>query len=496
LLTLIFDAYVFTQSFIETIEEHPTLIYLTALPFTPVTSRIYQIFHNINTMPRVAGGFEQSWSPRRLVLNHIDHVACLAFSCDGDRIVTGSSDIWMWNAISGAEVIHHFSAISNHNIIFSISFSKDGSRIASGCMDQHVHVWNTVSGQRVFPQMEGHKKNVLSVRFSPDGMKIVSGSEDGTIRIWDAITGAASLPKICGHSDHVTSVAFSPDGTRIVSGSRDKAVRFWDPNTGENVAPFQKTHTDEVLCVAISSNGAWLASCSKDIFLWDAMTGAKIAPPLRGHKSYILSIAFSPNGRHIVSGSSDKTVRVWDVLSGAEILSPFLHNLPVREVTYSPDGTRIASASVDGTVRVWDVTKPVNVSLMKSGHEDHISVLTFSDDGKYVATGSWDQTVRVWDASTGGQICPPFTGHTGILLRSPSLPMELGLHQVHMSCILGRLYPRSWSVPYQISTSLECHHWLSRGMALALRQVCWIFVFGIYCRGLKSFNHFAAISDG
>src|SRR3984885_12340385 len=82
------------------------------------------------------------------------------------------------------------------------------------------------------PILAGHTDWVYSVAFSPDGARIASGSGDRTIQLWDAKTGAEIGELLRGHNNWVNSVAFSPDGARIASGSSDKTIQLWDAKTG------------------------------------------------------------------------------------------------------------------------------------------------------------------------------------------------------------------------------------------------------------------------
>lgn len=110
----------------------------------------------------------------------------------------------------------------------AIAFSPDGHRIVSGSSDSTVQIWDADTGELVREPLKDHIDAVLSVAFSPNGHRIVSGSDDCTVRIWDAKTGDLVRGPFKGHTRMVLSVAFSPDGHRIVSGSSDRTVRIWN----------------------------------------------------------------------------------------------------------------------------------------------------------------------------------------------------------------------------------------------------------------------------
>jgi WD40 repeat protein len=105
-------------------------------------------------------------------------------------------------------------------------------------------------------------------------------------------------------------------------------------------------------------------------------------------------VAFSPNGAHIVSGSRDKTVQIWDSMMGAEVTRMEGHSDFVYSVAFSPNGTRVVSTSGDRTVRIWEVTVGTEVTGMK-GHSDRVSSVAFSPDSMRVLSGSDDYTVRI-----------------------------------------------------------------------------------------------------
>jgi WD40 repeat protein len=139
----------------------------------------------------------------------------------------------------------------------------------------------------------------------------------------------------------------------------------------------------------------------------------KMWPPelmqLQGHDGPVNSVAFSRDGSKIISGSSDKTIRVWDASTGIEMLPPLRgHNGWILSVAFSPDGSKIISGSDDKTIRVWDASTGAEMLPPLRGHDHWIRSVAFSPDGSKIISGSDDKTIRVWDASTGAEILPPF----------------------------------------------------------------------------------------
>jgi WD40 repeat protein/energy-coupling factor transporter ATP-binding protein EcfA2 len=173
---------------------------------------------------------------------HWNSFSSVAFSPDGQFIVSGSWDntIRMWDIqgkrggswdntirvwdIQGKRVGQPFWG-GHWNSFSSVAFSPDGQFIVSGSSDNTIRMWD-IQGNPIGQPFLGHEDKVNSVAFSPDGQFIVSGSWDKTVRLWD-IQGNPIGQSFLGHEDEVNSVAFSPDGKLIVSGSLDSTVRLW-----------------------------------------------------------------------------------------------------------------------------------------------------------------------------------------------------------------------------------------------------------------------------
>ncbi len=173
------------------------------------------------------------------------------------------------------------------------------------------------------------------------------------------------------------------------------------------------SHPSGVNSLSYAPDGKTLVSASADktVKLWDVVTG-KLLKTLKGHQAEVIIVVFSPDGKTLASGSDDKTVKLWDVGTGKELKTLKGHQDKVFDVSYSPDGKTLASASADKTVKLWDVVTGKLLKTLK-GHQDRIFGVIFSPEGKTLASGSYDKTVRIWEVINSKEtpISKPLRGH-------------------------------------------------------------------------------------
>lgn len=246
--------------------------------------------------------------------------------------------------------------------------------------------------------LRGHTGWIGRISWSPDGSFLASPSFDNTIRIWDTRSGAC-VHILPGHTNEVISVAWSPDGQHLASASLDKTIRLWDMGSGTQLQILEG-HTDWVRSIAWSPDEQWLASSSDDktIRLWDARNGTHLQT-LEGHNDWVVSVMWSPDGQHLASASRDNTIRLWEALSVKTQRTLEGHTNWTFMAAWSPDGQRLASASADKTIRLWDAASGKMLQVLE-GHAEGVTCLAFSGYDRWLVSRSVDNTVRLWRCDT------------------------------------------------------------------------------------------------
>jgi WD40 repeat protein len=186
------------------------------------------------------------------------------FSPDGALLAAASTTgiIRIYDAVNGT-LRREFASYAE---LWQIAWSPDSRRLASA-NTPGAHVWDVTTGTEL-ASSDGHGAGVRvsGVTFSRDGTRVASAGNDGTVRIWDAATGKQILA-LTGHTGAGFAVAFSPDGQYLASSSVDRTIKLWKlPKEGEQGAPplTFSGHGGAVYAVAFSPDGARLATVGRD----------------------------------------------------------------------------------------------------------------------------------------------------------------------------------------------------------------------------------------
>lgn len=314
------------------------------------------------------------------VLNIGGPVTSVSFSNDNHIAVGYNNSITILDANNGSEVKN----LTDNKKIVSAVFSPDGQFIASSNGNENFKLWNINNGN-FKTQITGDDDNinVNSLSFSRDGQLVVSCSENGgAINVWNVenvLNPSLKNPyykklvrsmKNIGDTE-INSVVISPNNRFIAAAVTDNglcyetAVMVWNVDSGMIHHELENIVGERCGVVVFSPNGKYIAAGTssgregEEVIIWNVENGELfkiLKTNIRDVDNTVESISFSPDSKYIVTGNSDKTVKLWNVNEGTVTRTFEGHRNSVNSISFSADGRFIASGSRDKTVRIWNIT--------------------------------------------------------------------------------------------------------------------------------------------
>lgn len=398
------------------------------------------------------------------------NVNAVAFSPDGARLVSGSSDdsAIVWD-VSKHRLLHRLQGHSDD--IYGVAFSRDGRRVVTASDDTTLRLWSTEEG-KLIAKLEGHHDDVDSVAFSPTEDLIASGSFDHRILLWDGTTGKLKK-ELADQGTKVGSLSFSPDGRYLLSGvgSSPNHCHVYNLATGQETFTY-KGHDNAVIATAISPDGRWAATGggnNNEIHVWDIKTG-KLEQRLAGGGASVWAVGFSQDGKRLLWGktsgyqgdnergplqfqidlpdasqnlgqprpySGNGAVRAkaeldgWSLVArvggdyGYEAILDIRKNGKTqasiergssdgyrhRSYGFTPDGRAVISSASNGFLTAYSLDGKKIGNFV--GHTGEVWALAVSPDGRWLASSSDDQTVRLWNLETRENLLTLFQAQDG-----------------------------------------------------------------------------------
>jgi len=174
-----------------------------------------------------------------------------------------------------------------------------------------------------------------------------------------------------------------------------------------------KGHLSAVYTIDYSPDGTRIVSGSRDrtIKIWDAINEGPPIMTLDNHTNYVYSTKYNYDGTRLVSGARDDTIKMWNTLDGGQLIYTIQLDADVRSVDFNHDGSHIVSLSRN-LVQVWDAEKGSPIMTLNE-HTEPIRMVTYSPDGTLIASASEDNTIKIWDATNEGPAKLTLEGHLG-----------------------------------------------------------------------------------
>ncbi|NTV36121.1 MAG: WD40 repeat domain-containing protein, partial [Anaerolineaceae bacterium] len=394
---------------------------------------------------------------------HTNTISQIAFSKDGQWLVSGSSDrtARVWKLTNPEELPVILDGFKGD--VFDVVISPDQKHLAVSSGDFSIHIWELNNLANPPEILHGHENWVSGISYSPDSKKLLSASWDKQIRIWD-LEHTLGLPvEVRGTSMGVYAPTFSTDGKWLASGSLDGKLQLWDTTNTDSQPKSMQLHQGRFYTLMFHPNGRWLISTGQDkklqifdvetkqvvqsvqldeeitaitlrrdgkqlagvgsknvIHLWQVDDLSIPAIDLPRPDSTTYALAYSPDGQKLVSSHEDFSIRIHTLQKlSAESKTLKGPRGATLAMTFNPTGTILATTGVDRMIRLWDITQDEPTSSILTGHERPLSALAFSPDGTLLASGGGDHTIRVWRVEAGSSASPivlPMNGDFATLL--------------------------------------------------------------------------------
>ena len=354
--------------------------------------------------------------------------------------VGGNLGIWLYT--DTLENITHLEG----GDISSLEWSPDGSKLASGSVQNSVDVWDISINEgelegRLLYTLRGHSASILSLEWSPDGSKIASVSIHETV-IWNVETGSPlhtfenaifytwspdgtdavivsypSIEVVNITTGEIVSTFTSPQygfyslewgasGIWIIRGSgNDNQLYLTNLETGQDIGVFQNndfhltdpSRSAPKIAFSPDTHRLAISTSTENLLVWDIETG-EIVTEMQG-VGIVNSMDWSPSGDKIVIVDASLRMQIWDTNTGSLLQIVQEHTGNITDVAWSPDGSKLASVDFPN-LRVWDVN---TWKLLFVNPDAFASSVVWSPDGSRLATprGGTAEIILIWDGTTG-----------------------------------------------------------------------------------------------
>lgn len=385
-------------------------IYTSALPFSP-PCRLKQQYDSVSHSNYLTHGVPTSWDPNYCTIDLPDIVQSVSYSSDGSRIAARTqSGIHIFNSLTGAEI----KSLEAPKDLSSVVFSPDGSRMVVAAAEEAT-VWDVATGTPLV-NLTGHTRLIQSVAFASDGTKFITGSCDDTLRVWNSYNGLLI-------------------SSRFRGGVRCEKWGYEQEPAGNCITHFVTLSPDTI---------NFARGIPYGVEIWDWHNNY----PLRRLRDFssdpCLKVRFlHGNVQLITQPRCNNTLKIWNYQTGTSLKSINIDG----EIFVSPFGPQLAQQCLtSGELLIWSTETWTEIKVLTRGkaHPRSTFPLAFSPDGRRLAFSPGKNCLQVWEF-TGGSLTPGSTDH---LLDNEIAPGSLAVSadgSVIACCICIPTDIRTWS---------------------------------------------------
>ena len=352
---------------------------------------------------------------------HTDSITCLIYSSCNKYIISGSKDksIKIWDLLTGKCIR---TLLGHKNGISSITLTKDGKNIFSASLDKTIKIWHTETGKLLYTYNK-HQNNIRYLVCSPNEQYILSSEQkdyfNSSLHIWERDSGKL-IKKI--DTNIIIKIIFFNNGKQMLSISEDySGIDIWDTKDWKIIRTLSfNSIRNNITDIFYRENKKYLYIGTSYHFEDGGLRPSKFENTIKVfnlensefvnidilYKYDITSINYIPKNNYIVSSSGDKTIRIWNSITGKLIEklndNVMYHNYssPIDYPTiYHIDNQTIIS-TVNNKIKIWDMKNKDRVTTLV-GHYYCVQDIAFSPNEKTLVSCADDGTIKTWDIQSG-----------------------------------------------------------------------------------------------